>query len=219
MLRTSLRRHSPERAIYCPTCINEQSSPGYDFRYPLYDLIWEAYRFLRKERRIALKTAERIETAYQEGRISLVDQFYKNKMEPILEKLQQNTLKMNQLFMDVPLDEPFPLDAAKSYLNLQNQATLLTEKLTVPAEALLDFYDAISLNNQWYRIFSQLPEDFTLTSELSRRTISTIILTPGQAPKFNVQRQEERERLLNGLNHISKIEQKIARKESYANNE
>lgn len=213
MLRTSLRKHSPERAVYCPVCVKDPSSPGYNFHYPFYDLIWEAYKTIHKERRTALRTAEKIEAAYQDGRIARVDQFYKEKMTPIIEKIRQNTISMNQLFLDMPIDEPFSLDHAKNYVNLQNQAVLLTEKLAVQSEALLDFYDSLSLNNQWYCIFGQLPEDFTLTAELSRRTISTIILTPGQHPQFNLQRQAERTQLLNGLKQLSKLEYRIARKE------
>jgi len=213
MLRTSLRKHSPERAIYCPVCVKDPSSPGYNFRYPFYDLIWEAYKTLHKERRTALRTAEKIEAAYQDGRIARVDQFYKEKMSPIIEKIQQNSINMNQLFLDMPLDEPFSLDDVKNYANLQNQADLLTEKLAAHSETLLDFYDSLSLNNQWYCIFAQLPEDFTLTAELSRRTISTIILTPGQQPHFNLHRQEERAKLLNSLNQLSKLEYRIAKKE------
>lgn len=219
MLRTSLRRHSPERALYCPKCFNNQNSPGYKFRYPFNDLIWETYKVLHRERRKALKIGKKIEDAYQNGKTALVDQFYKQKMAAIIENIRQNTIKMNQLFLDIPLDEPFSLETAKIYLSLQNQATLLSEKLAFQADALLDFYDSLSLNNPWYLIFSQLPEDFTLTAELSRKTISTISLTPEQKPIFNIQRLEDRTRLLDGLNHIAKIEQRLTRKESYSHDE
>lgn len=219
MLRTSLRRHSPERALYCPKCFNDPNSPGYKYRYPFNDLIWDTYKALQKERRKALKAGVKIEAAFQNGRIALVDQYYKQKMASIIANIQQNTIKMNQLFLDIPLDEPFSLETTKSYLSLQNQASLFTEKLALQSETLLDFYDSLSLDNPWYLIFSQLPEDFALTAELSRRTISTIILTPGQKTVFNIQRLEERNRLLNGINHITKIEQRLTRKESYSHDE
>ena len=219
MLRTSLRRHSPERAIYCPVCQKNPETPGYNFRYPLYDLIWETYKILRKERRTAIRTAQKVRDAHENGKVAMVDQFYKRKMEPLIEKFQSNTEKINQIFLDTPVDEPFSLENAKYYLSLQNQATLLTDKLAAHAETLLDFYASLNLDNQWYLLFGQLPEDFILTAELSRKTISTIVLTPEQPPKFNLKRQEERTLLLNGLNHIFKIEQRIARKEHYSNDE
>ena len=34
MMRTTLRRHSPERAFHCPVCQKDVNSRNYHFRYP-----------------------------------------------------------------------------------------------------------------------------------------------------------------------------------------
>ena len=214
MKRTNLRRHSPERALICPTCFENRDSPGYNYRYPFYDLIWETYRILLKEKKAAIRTGEKITEAQENGKIALINQFYQTKMSPIIQKIQTNSQEINQLFLDTPIDEPFSIETAKAYLALQNQATILTEKLAVHANTLLEFYNSISLDNPWYLLFSSIPDDFELTPELSRKTIASIEIIPDERPRIILTKQEERARLQDSLKFITRAEQKIVRKEN-----
>lgn len=213
MIRTTLRRHSPERAFHCPACQKDVNSRNYHFRYPIYDLEWDVRKALRKERRTALRTRDKVTDARITGQVALVEQYYHQKMDSFINKLSTNTKDLNAIFLEKPIDEPFSVDTMKSYTDIQSTANTLTQKLANNAEILLTFYSSFTLENSWYQLFRQLPEDISLTTDLIKTTIDQIILTSGKPPEIKFYKQEDRSHLFWSLNLISKVKQRLERKE------
>lgn len=206
-LRTSLYPHSSERAYQCPVC---KEKPELEFRYPLCELVWEAETAIRKERRMALRTGQKV---LQTERWSIVEQYYHEKMDAVMKKIQENTRQINELFLQAPLDEPFSVATKKQYAALQRNADDLTARLAGYADTLVNFLSNFTLENEWYVLYSSIPEKFAITPEFSRTTIHRIILTPGKPPEFEFMKLDKKQDLMDCLHLIDKAEKCLAIRE------
>lgn len=199
-LRTPLYPHSSERAFQCPVC---KEKPESGFRYPLCELVWDAETAIRKERRMALRTGQK---ALQAERSSIVELYYHEKIDAVMRNIQESTRQINKLFLQAPLDEPFSVATKKQYAVLQRNVDDLTARLAGYADTLVKFLSNFTLENEWYILYSSIPEKFVITPEFSRTTIHRIILTPGKPPEFEFMNQDKKQDLMDCLRLVEKTE-------------
>ena len=213
MVRKQLHRQSNMRVYICPACRSNSDSPAQNYQYPLNDLMYDAAKTIRKERRIAIRVGVKVLQAQQEQKVAAVRQYYHAKIDVCMDRTRSIVHSINKLFLDNPPDEPFPVQAMGKYRSLQTQAEEQTAKTTEWTDILLTFQNEFHLENKWYILYSTIPEDFVLTRELARAVIQQIILMPGKEPEITLKHQAERSRLENGLSIIDKVEISNLRKE------
>lgn len=215
MVRKQLHRQSNMRVYICPACRSNSDSPGQNYQYPLNDLMYDAAKAIRKERRIAIRVGVKVLQAQQEQKVAAVRQYYHAKIDVCTDRTRSIVQSINNLFLDTPPDEPFSVQTMRKYRSLQTQAEEQTAKAAEWADILLTFLYEFHLKNKWYILYSTIPEDFMLTRELARTVIQQIILTPEKEPKIILKRQAERSCLENCLTIIGKVEISNLRKEEH----
>ena len=215
MVRKQLHRQSNMRVYICPACRSNSDSPAQNYQYSLNDLMYDAANAIRKERRIAIRVGVKVLQAQQEQKVAAVRQYYHAKIAVCMDRTRSIVHSINELFLDNPADEPFPVQTMRKYRSLQTQAEEQTAKTAEWADTLLTFLCDFHMENKWYLLYSTIPEDFVLTRELARTVIQQIILTPEKDPEIILKRQAERSCLLNCLTLIDKVETSNQRKEEY----
>lgn len=130
-----------------------------------------------------------------------------------MDKTRSIVRSINELFLENPPDEPFSIQTMRKYHSLQMQAEEQTIKTAEWADTLLTFLREFQLENKWYRLYSTIPEDFTLTHDLARSVIEQIILTPEKDPEIILNLQAERSHLTDCLNLIDKVDVSNLQKE------
>lgn len=213
MVRMRLRRQSNMRVYVCPACRNNPDSPAQNYQYPLNDLMYDAAKAIRKERRTAIRVGVKVLLAQQEQKVAAVQQYYYGKIDVCMNRTRSIVHGINNLFLDNPPDDPFPVQAMRKYRSLQTQAEEQTAKTAEWADILLTFLYEFHLENKWYILYSTIPEDFVLTRELARTVIQQIILAPEKEPEIILKRQAERSCLENCLTIMDKVEISNLRKE------
>ena len=213
MIRKQLHRQSNMRVYVCPACRSNPDSPAQNYQYPLNDLMYDAAKAIRKERRAAIRTGSKVLQAQQEQKVAAVRQYYRAKIDVCMDRTRSIVHSINELFVDNPPDEPFSVQTMRKYRSLQTHAEEQTAKTTEWTDILLTFLNEFHLENKWYILYSTIPEDFVLTRELARTVIQKIILTPGKEPEILLNCQAERSCLDNCLNVIDKVEISNWRKE------
>lgn len=213
MVRKQLHRQSNMRVYICPVCRSNPDSPAQNYQYPLNNLMYDAAKAIRKERRAAICTGSKVLQAQQEQKVTAVRQYYHAKIDVCMDRTRSIVHSINELFLDNPPDEPFPVQTMRKYRSLQTQAEEQTAKAAEWADILLTFLYEFHLESKWYVLYSTIPEDFVLTRELARTVIQQIIMTPGKEPEIILKRQAERSCLENCLTIIDKVEISILRKE------
>ena len=213
MIRKQLHRQSNMRVYICPVCRNNPDSPAQNYQYPLNDLMYDAAKAIRKERRAAIRTGSKVLQAQQEQKVAAVRQYYCAKIDVCMDRTRSIVHSINELFKDNPPDAPFSVQTMRKYRFLQTQAEEQTARTAEWADILLTFLYEFHLENKWYILYSTIPEDFVLTRELARAVIQQIILTPEKEPEIILKRQAERSSLKNCLNIINKVEISNLRKE------
>lgn len=213
MVRNKLRRQSNMRVYICPVCRNNPDSPAQNYQYPLNDLMYDAAKAIRKERRAAIRTGSKVLQAQQEQKVAAVRQYYCAKIDVCMDRTRSIVHSINELFKDNPPDAPFSVQTMRKYRFLQTQAEEQTAGTAEWADILLTFLYEFHLENKWYILYSTIPEDFVLTRELARTVIQQIILTPVKEPEIILNRQAERSCLENCLNIMNKVEISNLRKE------
>ena len=201
------------RVYICPVCRSNSESPAQNYQYPLNDLMYDAAKAIRKERRTAIRVGEKALQAQREQKIAAVQQYYHAKIGVCMDRTRSVVHNINKLFLDTPPDEPFSVRTMRKYRSLQMQAEEQTVRTAEWADKLLTFLYEFHLENKWYILYSTIPEDFVLTRELTRAVIQQIILMPGKEPEIILKRQAERSCLENCLSIIAKVEISNLRKE------
>ena len=213
MVRMPLRRQNNMRVYICPVCRNNPGSPAQNYQYPLNDLMYDAAKAIRKERRTAIRTGAKMLLAQQEQKVAAVQQYYHGKLDACMNRTRSIVCSINNLFLDNPPEEPFSVQTMRKYRSLQMQAEEQAARTAEWADILLTFLYEFHLENKWYVLYSTIPEDFVLTRELARTVIHQIILTPEKEPEIILNRQAERSCLENCLSIIHKVEISNLRKE------
>ena len=213
MVRKKLHRQSNMRVYICPICRNNPDSPAQNYQYPLNDLMYDAAKAIRKERRTAIRTGAKILLAQQEQKVAAVQQYYHGKIDACMNRTRSIVHSINELFLDTPSDEPFSVQTMRKYRSLQMQAEEQTASTAEWADILLTFLYEFHLENKWYVLYSTIPEDFVLTRELARAVIQQIILAPEKDPEIILNRQAERSCLENCITIIDKVDISNLRKE------
>ena len=152
---------------------------------------------------MALRTGQK---ALQAERSSIVELYYHEKIDAVMRNIQESTRQINKLFLQAPLDEPFSVATKKQYAVLQRNVDDLTARLAGYADTLVKFLSNFTLENEWYILYSSIPEKFVITPEFSRTTIHRIILTPGKPPEFEFMNQDKKQDLMDCLRLVEKTE-------------
>ena len=213
MVRMPLRRQNNMRVYICPVCRNNPSSPAQNYQHPLNNLMNDAAKAIRKERRTAIRIGVKVLQAQQEQKVAAVQQYYHGKIDVCMNRTRSIVHSINELFLDNPPDEPFSVQTMRKYRSLQMQAEEQTARTAEWADILLTFLYEFHLENKWYILYSTISEDFVLTRDLARTVIQQIILTPEKDPEIILNRQAERSCLENCLSIINKVEISNLRKE------
>ena len=213
MVRKKLHRQSNMRVYICPVCKSNPDSPAQNYPFPLNDLMYDAAKAIRKERRAAIRTGAKVLQAQQGQKVAAVRQYYRAKIDVCMDRTRSIVHSINELFLDNPPDEPFSVQTMRKYRSLQTQAEEQTAKAAEWADILLTFLYEFHLENKWYILYSTIPEDFVLTRELARAVIRQIILTPGREPEILLNRRAERSCLENCMAIIDKVDISNLRKE------
>ena len=213
MVRMPLRRQNNMRVYICPVCKNNPSSPAQNYQYPLNDLMNDAAKAIRKERRAAIRIGVKVLQAQQEQKVTAVRQYYHGKIDICMNRTRSIVHSINNLFLDNSPEDPFSVQTMRKYRSLQMQAEEQTAKTAEWADILLTFLYEFHLENKWYILYSTIPEDFVLTRELARAAIQQIILTPGREPEILLNRRAERSCLENCMAIIDKVDISNLRKE------
>ena len=213
MIRKQLHRQSNMRVYVCPACRSTPDSPAQNYQYPLNDLMYDAAKTIRKERRIAIRVGVKVLQAQQEQKVAAVRQYYRAKIDVCMDRTRSIVHSINELFVDNPPDEPFSVQTMRKYRSLQTKAEEQTAKAAEWADILLTFLYEFHLENMWYILYSTITEDFVLTRELARAVIRQIILTPGREPEILLNRRAERSCLENCMAIIDKVDISNLRKE------
>lgn len=213
MIRKQLPRQNNIRVYTCPACKNNPESPAQSYQYPLHNLMYAVAKAIRRERRTAIRTGVKVLQAQQEQKTDAVQQYYQRKIKVSMDKTRSIVRSINELFLENPPDEPFSIQTMRKYHSLQMQAEEQTIKTAEWADTLLTFLREFQLENKWYRLYSTIPEDFTLTHDLARSVIEQIILTPEKDPEIILNLQAERSHLTDCLNLIDKVDVSNLQKE------
>lgn len=213
MVRMPVRRQNNMRVYICPVCKNNPRSPAQNYQYPLNNLMYDAAKAIRKERRTAIRTGAKVLQSQQEQKVTAVRQYYHAKIDVCMDRTRTIVHSINNLFLDNPPDEPFSVQTIRKYRSLQMQAEKQTAKTAEWADILLTFLYEFHLENKWYVLYSTIPEDFVLTRELARAVIQQIILAPEKDPEIILNRQAERSCLENCITIIDKVDISNLRKE------
>ena len=80
MIRKQLHRQSNMRVYICPVCRNNPDSPAQNYQYPLNDLMYDAAKAIRKERRAAIRTGSKVLQAQQEQKVAAVVRCHRNHL-------------------------------------------------------------------------------------------------------------------------------------------
>lgn len=213
MVRKKLHRQSNMRVYICPICRNNPDSPAQNYQYPLNDLMYDAAKAIRKERRTAIRVGVKVLQAQQEQKAAAVQQYYHGKIDVCMDRTRSVVQSINNLFLDNPPDEPFSVQTMRKYHSLQIQAEEQAARTAEWADILLTFLYEFHLENKWFVLYSAIPEDFVLNRELARAVIRQIILTPGREPEILLNRRAERSCLENCMAIIDKVDISNLRKE------
>ena len=213
MVRKQLHRQSNMRVYICPACRSNSDSPAQNYQYPLNDLMYNAAKAIRKERRIAIRVGVKVLQAQQEQKVAAVQQYYHGKIDVCMNRTRSIVHRINNLFLANPPDEPFSVQTMRKYRSLQMQAEEQTVRTAEWADILLTFLYEFHLKNKWYILYSTIPEDFVLNRELARTVIQQIILAPEKEPEIILKRQAERSCLENCMAIIDKVDISNLRKE------
>ena len=213
MVRKKLHRQSNMRVYICPVCRSNLDSPAQNYQYPLNNLMYDAAKAIRKERRAAIRTGAKVLQAQQGQKVAAVEHYNHGKIDICMNRHRSIVHSINNLFLDNSPEDPFSVQTMRKYRSLQMQAEEQTAKTAEWADILLTFLYEFHLENKWYILYSTIPEDFVRTRELARAVIRQIILTPGREPEILLNRRAERSCLENCMAIIDKVDISNLRKE------
>lgn len=158
----------------------------------LSDIVPAVKESLLQERRLALEIYRQMKDGTDSEIYQSLEKYFQNKIDALVEAGKRNNAELSSVLEDAP----------EQRAELLKKETRLREELVEAINRKKTFRQTFKTTNPWLVLYSQLPESFDITLEISRKYVYRIYLYPDAPAKFQPMKQEAKSSLLGYYNLI-----------------
>ena len=158
----------------------------------LSDIVPAVKESLLQERRLALEIYRQMKDGTDSELYQSLEKYFQDKIDALVEAGKRNNAELSSVLEDAP----------EQRAELLKKETRLREELVEAINRKKTFRQTFKTTNPWLVLYSQLPENFDITLEISRKYVYRIYLYPDAPAKFQPMKQEAKSSLLGYYNLI-----------------
>ena len=190
---------TPYSAYRCTSHTMHLPDPCPPTAFRLDEVMEDVQKLLVRERDLAVSIAQKLDGGAENELYQKIENQYQEQINTTLESIRLNSAAMNQIIISAQGDEELTTEQKSQKSNLEHEADLLRQKLSVILNEKNQFRKVVNKDNPWLVLFTQVPVDVEVTKEWARILIKRIDLFFDAPLTVTMKNAPERDKLLHYL--------------------